>query len=175
MPPRARLTLLRLRMNLKRIRFQIQNKLLSKPTVKVKLYPRCQQRPCPSKVAIPRIAIEEVFAGAGAAAEDVAMAVATVVIEVPIGTPIGVRTEARSEPPTAVPNRASLVLSSRRLIAPRIPPDISHQVRLLATSQFFFLANRFQSTSAWRRNRQPSIRRRSRRSWMRRRRLPQNP
>ena len=120
-------------------------------------YPRCQQRPCPSKVAIPRIAIEEVFAGAGAVVEDVAMAVATVVIEVPIGTPIGVRTEARSEPPTAVPNRASLVLSSRRRLAPRIPPDISHPVRLLATSQFFFLANRFQSTSAWRSNRQPSI------------------
>jgi hypothetical protein len=106
---------------------------------------------------------------------DVAMAVATVVIEAPIEAPIGVRTETKSEPPTVAPNHASLVLSSRLRPAPRIPPDISPPVRLLAISQFFFLANRFQSTSAWRSNRQPSIRRRSRRSWIRRRRLPQNP
>lgn len=176
MPSRARQRLLRPRTNRNRIRSQIQNKLLSKPTIKTKSYPRCRQRRCPSRVAIPRIEIAEVFAGVGAAVADVAMAVATVVIEVQIEIPIGVRTETRSEHhPTAAPNHASLVLSSRLRPAPRIPPDISPQVRLLAISQFFFLANRFQSTSAWRSNRQPSIRRRSRRSWMRRRRLPQNP
>src|SRR5580765_1192815 len=175
MPSRARQRLLRPRTNRKRIRSQIQNNLLSKPTVKVKSYRLCQQRPCPSKVAIPRIGIAEVFADAGAAVADAAMAVATVVIEVPIETLIGVRTETRSEPPTAAPNHASLVLSSRLHPAPRIPPDISPQVRPLAISQFFFLAYRFQSTSAWLSNRQPSVRRRSRRSWMSRRRFPQNP